>query len=401
MSTEWQVRKQQLHRFFYEEEVPFALAMMRMAFPVVMLCMVIPRWPVARELFSADGAPSQLSVGFGHGNLFPVFSGEVVVALMSLLVFTLVTSSIGWCTRVSLFVTWVLFTYFAWMDSVSTTTKYTSIATHFFLLLAVSPCGAVWSVDAWLAHYRRNDWPGSPSIDRPRFPVWPRRLLQFFLGTVYFGAAITKLQTPSFLTGDELQAWMMTHINYRHPIGEYLAMYPALLVVGCYAALIWEVLFIFLIWEKKLWRPIILAVGVCFHFMTTLTLGLLIFPATCYSLYLAFVEPEDVQHAAATFRRFCRRFTGLRHAVARAGALLTAGNPVGWRKPAQIGFAAVAAIAVAIGMAAEYQMDPMENAAPKDAINWSPLTRNSSSRCSRRPLRYEISTSFSRLIRDR
>ncbi len=365
MTTGWNAWKQKLNRFFYEEEVPYALAMMRMAIPVVMLFMVIPRWPVARELFSADGAPSQLSVNFGHGNLFPVFSGEVVVALMTLLVFTSITAAIGWHTRISMFLTWVLFTYFAWMDSVSTTTKYTSIATHFFFLLTISPCGAVWSVDAWLANYRRQSWPGLPSIDWPKFPVWPRRMIQFFMGVVYFGAAITKLQTPSFITGDELQAWMMTHINYRHPIGEYLAMYPALLMAFCYIALVWEVLFIFLIWEKTFWRPLILAVGVCFHFMTTLTLGLLIFPATCYSLYLAFVEPEDVQRAAATFRGLCRRFKGLGFVVARCGALLTTANPFHWRNPARIAFVATAVLAMIAGLALEYQMDPYGERRPE------------------------------------
>lgn len=356
---------QRVHHFFYEEEVPYGLALVRMALPIVMLFMIAVRWPVTREIFSADGSPSQLSVGYGYGNLFPEFSGAVAVALMSLLVFTSVTSSIGWCTRVSMIITFVLFTYFCWMDAISTTTKYTVIATHGFLILALSPCGAVWSVDAWLANYRRQAWPGAPAIARPKFPVWPRRLLQFLIATVYFGAAVTKMQTPSFFSGDQLQAWMLTHINYRHPVGEYLSLYPVLLVAFGYVVIVWEVTFIFLVWNRNFWRTPILAIGVCFHFMTSLTLGLLIFPATCYSLYLAFADEADVQLAAATFRRLRRRFAGLNSAVRTFHGWTSTWNLARWQRLATVGFAASTGLIMLGGAALEYQLDPYGERRPE------------------------------------
>jgi hypothetical protein len=284
---------------------------------------------------------------------------------MTLLVFTSVTSAIGWCTRPSLMVTFVLFVYFCWLDAIATTTKYTAIATHAFLLLSVSPCGAVWSVDAWLANYRRQRWPGAAAVARPAFPVWPRRLLQFLIGLVYFGAAVTKMQTPGFFSGDQLQAWMLTHINYRHPVGEYLSLYPVLLVVFGYIVIVWEVVFVFLVWQRSFWRPAVLALGVCFHFMTSLTLGLLIFPATCYSLYLAFVDEEDVQRAAAVFRRFCRRFHGLAQSLRDAGTRLASYNGARWRPYSAAGFVAAAAVFVVGGVALEYRMDPYGERRPE------------------------------------
>ncbi len=365
MNAEPRTWKQHLHHFFYNEEVPYGLALVRMALPLVMLFMVGVRWPVARELFSADGAPSQLSVGYGYGNLFPEFSGTVAVALMSLLVFSSVTASIGWCTRASMIITCVLFTYFCWMDAVSTTTKYTVIATHGFLLLALSPCGAVWSVDAWLANYRRQRWPGEPGIARPKFPVWPRRLMQFLIAFVYFGAAITKMQTPGFFSGDQLQSWMLTHINYRHPVGEYLSLYPVLLVAFGYVVIVWEAVFIFLVWHRKFWRTAILAVGVCFHCMTSLTLGLLIFPATCYSIYLAFVDEQDVQQAAAMFRRFRRRFPGLNTLIQNFDGWMASWNGARWQRSAAAGFAAATVLSMAGGVAWEYQLDPYGERRPE------------------------------------
>jgi hypothetical protein len=361
-SLSWRDR---VRHFFYEEEVPYTLALIRMMMPIVMLFMIVPRWFVAREVFSADGAPSQLSVGYGYGNLLPEFSGEVAVALNSLLVFACVTSVIGWRTRTSLWITFVLYTYFCCLDAISTATKYTVIASHVFLLLAVSPCGAVWSVDAWLAHYRRQNWPGLPAIDRPKFPVWPRRLLQLLLGIVYFGAAITKMQTAGFFSSDQLQAWMITHINYRHPVGEYFSLYPVILVAFAYIVVVWEVIFVFLVWERTFWRPFLIAIGVLFHFMTSLTLGLLIFPATMYTMYVSFVEVDDLQRFMASCRRLLRKFSWLKIAVPRPYAWTASWNPSRWRPVAAAGFAVTAVAFSLAGVAYEHYLDPYGERRPE------------------------------------
>lgn len=350
--------KRRLYDFFYEEEIPYALALVRMMMPVVMLFMVVPRWQVAREIFSADGAPSQISVGYGYGNALPEFSGSIAVALCTLLVFTSVTSAIGWCTRISLIITFVLYTYFCCLDAISSATKYTVIASHVFLLLSVSPCGAVWSVDAWLANYRRQRWPGLPSIDRPKFPVWPRRLVQFLICFIYFGAAVTKIQTPGFFSGDQLQAWMLTHINYRHPVGEYFSLYPVLLVAFGYIVVVWELTFMFLVWQRTFWRPAIIAIGVLFHFMTSLTLGLLIFPAACYTIYVSFAEVEDIQKMFAGFRRILRRFPGLKSVVYGVSDFVASLPSQRWRPAAWAGYVVAAALAMCAGVAWEYQQDP-------------------------------------------
>lgn len=349
--------KARVERFFFEEEVPYGLALIRMMMPVVMLFMIVPRWFVTREIFSSDGAPSQLSVGYGYGNMFPEFSGPVAVALNSLLVLASVTAAIGWRTRTSMIVTFVLYTYFCWLDAVSTTTKYTSIATHIFLLLSVSNCGAVWSVDAWLANRKRSAWPGAPAIERPKFAVWPRRLIQLLIGAIYFGAALTKIQTDGFFSSDQLQAWMLTHINYRHPIGEYFSLYPALLVVFAYIVVVWEIMFIFLVWNRSFWRPVILAVGVSFHFMTSLTLGLLIFPATCYCLYLAFIDEEDIPRLFAAVRKLCRQKSWLRFAIPSIKVGI-ASPPAFVRRLSPAVFATLCVAWMGAGVAWEHRLDP-------------------------------------------
>src|SRR5690606_7792596 len=97
-------------------------------------------------------------------------------------------------------------------------------------------------------------------VPNPRFPVWPRRLVQILVGVVYFGAAMTKIHTSSYFNGDQMLFWMLTHVNGRHPVGEWLAIYPALLVVGAYIAIVWEILFLFLAWRGP-GRVVMIAMG--------------------------------------------------------------------------------------------------------------------------------------------
>lgn len=346
-----------INKFFYDTEVPYGLAMCRIFLPLVLLGMVIPRWTVCRELYSADGATAQLSDGFGYLSLLPEFSGTVVAALYMLMIFAMFTLCIGWCTRTSAFISCVLMTYFSMLDCVSTMTKYTAISTHLLFILSLSPAGTIWSVDAWLANRRRNLDPTQPRFAYPKSAAWPRRLMQFHIACVYFGAGITKIHTPSFFTGDQLQYWMLTHLNYQHRLGELLSGYPVMLVAFGYIVVVWELVFIFCAWKSS-WRSFMLPIGVMFHFMTTLTLGLLMFPMICYCTYLSFVDEEDIQQSAAWYRRQMRKHSWLKQASAKLVEWRDSlGEHPEWKPTAQKVFAAAVPVMLLGGIQIEYQFD--------------------------------------------
>ena len=345
-------------RFFFDEEVPYGLAMCRIFLPLALLSMAVPRWATARELFSIEGATAPLAVGYGYLNLLPEFSGSVAVGLYSAMVMALVCAGIGWCTRASLIVSNVLFTYFCMLDCVSTMTKYTVIATHMLLILSLSECGSLWSVDAWLAGRKRSHWPGEASLQRRRFPAWPRRLMQIHIGAVYFGAAITKMHTPTFFTGDQLQYWMQTHLNFQHPLGEYLSLYPILLVAFSHIAIVWEVTFLFISW-KSMWRSLVLPIGILFHFMTTLTLGLMMFPVICYITYFAFLDEDDIQQCSAWCRHRAHRFAWMKSLSQRAsGWRERLGDPIGWKTSSRAAFVFGLALFSVANVELEHWRDP-------------------------------------------
>ncbi|MDB5386419.1 MAG: hypothetical protein JWM11_2065, partial [Planctomycetaceae bacterium] len=186
----WTTKRQQLNEFFFAEEVPFGFALMRIMLSLVLLQGVLARWPYCVELYSNEGTPASLIESFEYTNFLPPMSPFWTGTCMSMLVVLLVTSCIGFCTRISLCGALVFHTFFAVNDLSSSITKFTVIATHGLLLLMVSECGRIWSVDSWLASRRDplRIWDSA----RPAWalaPVWPQRLLTILIGFVYLGAA--------------------------------------------------------------------------------------------------------------------------------------------------------------------------------------------------------------------
>lgn len=345
--------------FFFEEEVPYGLALVRIVLPLVMLVPMLQRLPRVRELFSADGATCQISTVYRWGDMLPELPGNVAVGLFVFMIFCLITTSLGWMTRISVCCATVLFTYFNALDAISTLTKYSVIATDAMLVMCVANSGAIWSVDSWLANRRKaNFWPGEPNIDRPRVPVWQARLIQLLIAYTYFGAAITKMQTEAFFSGDQMRFWMLTNVNFDNPLGEYAATMPALLVASAYLAIVWETCFIFTVWRG--WqRPVMLLGGVVFHVGTTLLLGLFIFPMVCISLYLAFLREDDVRVLSSMYRRFRRRFgwRPRRYTTAELEAKPLAFLPSALRLPPQAAFVVLGGLAVLLGIETEYRTD--------------------------------------------
>lgn len=362
-----------INRFFFDEETPYGMALVRMSLPIVVLFTLVPRWVRVRELYSLDGSATPLFNAYpGWENLLPVFSATLATALFSVMLFLFVTLSIGWMTRISAIGCCTLYTYFTLIDAVSTLTKHTVITSHVFLLLCLSQCGDVWSVDAWLK--RRNR---SATLDAggafPRSPAWPRRLLQLLIGIIYLGAAATKMHTPSYFSGDQLLFWLRTDLNSNNPLGDVLSFYPALLQAMAYITIGWEVLFLFLSWNG-LSRKIMLSIGVFFHLMTIFTLGLITFASIYFCLYLAYVNDEDVAWAKAKWARWRSR-SGEKSALATE-VTATAITQPGWWSTA--GAAPVFGLALAafvfLGVEAEYRMDLYGERRPEGRYALTPIS---------------------------
>ena len=339
-----------LRDFFYDEQVPYGMALVRMFLPAVALIPMTRRFFRVREIFSADGAPQQLAELFGHGTPLPELSPVLASALYGLMLFAMVCGILGFRTRMSFMVATPLYVYFNMLDAVGTMTKYSVIASHVLLILSLSNCGAVWSVDAVLRRWREG---AAATAIPPRFPVWPARLLQLLFCFVYFGAAITKIQTPEFFSGEQMRYWMFSNWNYPNPLGETMATWTSILLISGYITVVWEITFPFLAW-RPVGRYFALGIGAIFHFLTIFELGLLIFPFICTSCYLAFLMEKDIVH----LRRFLKSVRFPMGAIGRpriALARLIHARPAALPLPAF--WALLALVVVVISAEADYRID--------------------------------------------
>lgn len=278
--------RQKLQNWFYGKETPYALALIRITYPLALLIALVPRWLHVREFYSTDGSPTPFWWSYGYSNILPIFSAEVAMALYTVMILLLCSVSIGWKTRPSLVILAILVPYFGMLDSLATLTKYTAVTFHVFVLLSLSGCGAVWSVDAWVEKRRSATW----SV--PKFEIWPQRLIQLLIGFVYLGSAATKAHTEGFFTGEQMYYWALTNANFPNPVGEWLTGYPSFIVISGMIAVVWEILFLFLVWKDP-GRVIMLSLGVLFHVMTFFLLGLLVFPLLFFSLYCCFFKEKE------------------------------------------------------------------------------------------------------------
>lgn len=339
-----------LRNFFFAEQSPYGLALVRMFLPAVALVPMIRRFGRVRELFSSDGAPQQLFELFGQGTPIPELPASFASALYGVMIFALLCVVFGFRTRMALMIGTPLYIYFNLLDAVSTMTKYSVIAAHMLVVLTVSNCGAVWSIDAILKRWKDGT---SPTAVPPQFPVWPARLIQLLFCFVYFGAAITKIQTQAFFSGEQMRYWMLSNWNYSNPAGEILAMWTPVLLACGYITVVWEITFPFLAWRPA-GRFFALGVGIVFHFMTWLTLGLYIFPLICISGYMSFLMEKDI----VAIRRFAHRLripTALLGFPRFAAARIIEMRPVSL--PASILWIGLAAL-IAVGSAeADYRLD--------------------------------------------
>lgn len=285
--------------FFFEEQAPYGMALVRIFLPISIMIPMVRRFMHVRELFSTDGAPQPLYELFGQVNPLPPAPPQVAAALYGILMISMFSAVVGWKTRWSFLIATPLYIYFNLLDAVGTMTKYSVIASHVLIMLTLSNCGAVWSVDSIL---RRRELGAAATAVPPKFPIWPARLIQLLFSFVYFGAAITKIQTEAFFSGEQMRYWMLSNWNYSNPVGEVMAMWTPMLLLAGYITVVWEIVFGFLVW-RPVTRVVVLAVGIMFHIMTCLTLGLYIFPLVCTSSYLSFITEKDI----VAIRRFMHR----------------------------------------------------------------------------------------------
>lgn len=183
------------------------------------------------------------------------------------------------------------------------------------LLLALSPAGEAWSLDARL---RAGRWGGA----RVPRPAWARHLLVLQLGVMYFTAGVQKVSLAWLPMGHFSALYIVLH---DPAVASTAALdlrpwYP-LTQIATAITMCWEwsaPLFLLSIWYRdtrtrpgrlRAWmnrldfRTLYLLVGVAFHLGIHMTMHIGIFPWAMMALYVAAWHPDEL---AALPRRLFR-----------------------------------------------------------------------------------------------
>ncbi|MFM8220423.1 MAG: hypothetical protein ACKOJF_16030, partial [Planctomycetaceae bacterium] len=227
----------------------------------------------ASAIDSSDRSPEAW-----RGPWWPGPPAGVAVAAQSLLLFAALSLAGGWQTGCSLSLCGLLLAWLRPLDLSWTFAKPTVAWLHMLLLLGLGECG------------------GSPRLFQPASPRpadegsgLARWLLRLLACQIYAGAALTKLQSGWFASGELLQYSLLDRQYGGTAWGQWLAATPGLTRPLSLATLVLEIVFPVLVWVPQCRRWMLL-LAVLFHLSVGACLHVALFTPTMLVLLLAFIE---------------------------------------------------------------------------------------------------------------
>lgn len=166
------------------------------------------------------------------------------------------------------------------------------IVTYTAMYLALTPCGARFSVDAWWRN-RRGDRDGGwmlPGTERSIAANVATRLLQIHLCVIYLFGGLAKSRGETWWDGTAVW-YSVANLEYQSIDMTWLANWPTLFSALTHATMFWEIFYIALIWPK-LTRPWMLAGAVAIHGGIAAFLGMITFGAMMMVANFVFVPPD-------------------------------------------------------------------------------------------------------------
>lgn len=210
--------------------------------------------------------------------------GGVAVYLGCLVAFTAMT--VGYRTGVA-----VLFSFAASLAQLTWNSLPLSSANHVIQVLLFcliwTDCGAVWSIDAWLARRRRGHRATAPTS-----AIAPLRLMRFQIALIYLNTGLWKLFDPIWRDGSAVHYVLQENVFHR-----YQNLLPPSLdwtiTVLTYTTLFWELGFAVLILLKPT-RVFALLLGLGMHLGMLLTIEVGAFSYVMIASYAVFLPPDQV-----------------------------------------------------------------------------------------------------------
>ena len=202
---------------------------------------------------------------------------------------------IGFLTRITGPAAWFLQLMYV-HRLIGATFGFDQIVTYTTMYLMFSPCGSVYSVDAWLrnkfadkrANSRLLQWllpDAAPSVSANI----ATRLLQLHLCVIYLFGGLAKARGASWWGGSAVW-YSVANYEYQSMNMTWLGSYPKVFSAMSHLTMFWEIFYCALVWPK-LTRPMILAIAVAVHGGIAMFLGMATFGLMMLAANMAFIDP--------------------------------------------------------------------------------------------------------------
>lgn len=207
-----------------------------------------------------------------------------IIHIASLVIFAMLT--VGLFTRVSSVLAFIMAVQYCHRLH-GTLFGLDQMNTMLALYLMVGPCGAVFSVDRWIARLRSGSW---PPVKKSVTANVALRLLQVHLCVIYFFSGVNKMKGELWWDGNAVWG-AISNYEYQSFDLTWLAKFPFLVGLFSHATLFWETTYPALVWSRKT-RPLVLAMAVAVHAGIAMFMGMITFGVIMIVANFAFV-PAD------------------------------------------------------------------------------------------------------------
>ena len=167
------------------------------------------------------------------------------------------------------------------------------------LYLTIGASGSALSLDRWVYVLRSKGQAPPPAASISANLA--QRLIQVHMCVIYFFAGISKLQGPSWWSGEAM--WRaFSNLEYQSLDMTWLAWHPWLVNAMTHFSVMWEIFFCVLIWRPR-WRPLMLVMAVVLHVGIGACLGMWTFGLIMLVGCAAFLPNEAIQRLVAGLLR--------------------------------------------------------------------------------------------------
>jgi hypothetical protein len=284
-------------RFWFEPEETSTLALVRIAFGLVVLAWTVTLAHDAYPFFTDSGvlpSPDYDPDAVAAWGVLDLFDSRLAVALvLAVLALASLSLAAGHWTRLAAVLV------FVGLVSLQRRNPYVFNSgdgllkvTAFYMMLA--PAGLSLSLDRW-RRARGAFW------EFPRRAPWALRLMQVQLSVVYLSSLWTKLSGTTWNDGTAISFAVRLDDLERFAAPAWIFGNELIANLLTYATLATEASIGILVWNRRL-RPWVLGLGVALHLGIDLALRVGFFTFALFVLYLAFLPPDRVSERLLAIR---------------------------------------------------------------------------------------------------